>query len=72
MADDAPAPTAPFSATSTMGKLFLHEGGERAALHAVKMRWWYFTQAAVQDGCRRAVKAIEEFVLENARGSATP
>jgi hypothetical protein len=52
--------------------MFLHEGGERAALHAVKMRWWYFTQAAVQDGCRRAVKAIEEFVLENARGSATP
>jgi len=47
-------------------QLFLHEGDEQAAWHAVKMRRFYFTQAAVLDGCRRAAKTIDEILLENA------
>ena len=46
--------------------LFLHEGDEAAAWHAVKMRRFYFTQAAVLDGCRRAAQTIEEILIENA------
>jgi hypothetical protein len=47
-------------------ELFLHEGDEQAAWHAVKMRRFYFTQAAVLDQCRRAAKTIDEILLENA------
>ena len=42
------------------------EGDEQAAWHAVKMRRFYFTQAAVLDGCRRAAKTIDEILVENA------
>ena len=47
-------------------QLFLHEGDEAAAWHALKMRRFYFTQAAVLDGCRRAAHTIAEILLENA------
>ena len=47
-------------------QLFLHEGDEAAAWQAVKMRRFYFTQAAVLDGCRRAAHTIDEILLENA------
>ena len=47
-------------------QLFSHERDEQAAWHAVKMRRFYFTQAAVLDGCRRAAKTIGEILLENA------
>jgi uncharacterized protein Yka (UPF0111/DUF47 family) len=47
-------------------KLFLNEGDEAAAWHALKMRRFYFTQEAVLDGCKRAARTIEEILIENA------
>ncbi len=47
-------------------QLFLHEGDEAAAWHAIRMRRLYFTQEAVVDGCRRAAHTIEEILIENA------
>jgi uncharacterized protein len=58
------------SASGTMREavteLFREEGDEAAAWHAMKMRRFYFTQAAVIDGCKRAAKTIEEILIENA------
>ena len=47
-------------------RLFREEGDDQSAWHAMKMRRFYFTQAAVLDGCRRAAKTIDEILLENA------
>lgn len=46
--------------------LFKEEGDDQAALHAMKMRRFYFTQEAVLSGCKRTAKTIEEILIENA------
>ena len=47
-------------------QLFLQEGDDQAALHAMKMRQFHFRQAKVLDRCRRVARTIEEILLENA------
>ncbi len=47
-------------------QLFEREGDEAAAWHAMKMHGFYFMQAAVLDGSKRAAKTLEEILLENA------
>ena len=47
-------------------QLFAEEGDDMAALHALKMRRFYFRQAKVLDRCRRVAKTIEEILMENA------
>lgn len=47
-------------------ELFAREGDDQAALHAIKMRHFYFRQAKVLDRCRRVAGTIEEILLENA------
>lgn len=47
-------------------RLFVQEGDDLAALHAIRMKHFHCRQAAVLHCCRRVARTIEEILLENA------